>query len=119
MLPSKWLDALLDVDVDADATEEVDLGGDYEFLTVIVPTLTQASKLEAQIAIASGGTFYPVWRWDGDAAQDLVGQTTSITTTRVVIFRIGGAQFIKIGVEGTDMAADITFYVRGFNRGGV
>lgn len=116
MLTSPWKSALLDVDVDADATEEVDLGDNYEFMTVIVPTLGQASKLEAQIAKDAGGTFYPMWRWDADSAQDLVGQTTSITTTRALTFYIGGAQFVKIGVEGTNMSSDVTFYVRGFNR---
>lgn len=116
MIPTKWLTALLDTDVDANATEEVDLGGSFEFITVIVPTLGQASKLEAQIAMTSGGTFYPVWHWDADAAGDFLGQTSSITTTRVLTFHVGGAQFVKIGVEGTDMSADVTFYVRGYNR---
>ena len=116
MLASKWFSALLDVSVDANATEEVDLGKNFEFLTVVIPTLTQSSKLEAQIAMKSGGTFYPVWHWDADAAGDFLGQTTSITTTRAITFRIGGAQYIKIGVEGTDMSADVTFYIRGFNR---
>ncbi len=117
MQVSPWKPALLDVDVDPDATEEVDLEGNYEFATVIVPTLGQASKLEAQVAMVSGGTVYSVWRWDADTAQDLVGQTTSITTTRALTFYIGGTQFIKIGVEGSDMSSDVTFYVRGFNRG--
>ena len=117
MIPTKWLPVLLDVDVDADATEEVNLGGHFEFITVIIPTLGQASKLEAQIAMAPGGTFYPVWHWDADAAGDFLGQTSSITTTRAITFNIGGAQYIKIGVEGTNMSSDVTFYVRGFNRG--
>ena len=69
-----------------DATEEVDLQGNFEFLTVIIPTLGQASKLEAQIARESGGTFYSVWHWDADAAGDFLGQTTSITTSRAITF---------------------------------
>ncbi len=117
MRVSAWYPALLDIDVDPDVTEEVDLEGNYEFLTVTVPTLDQVSKLEAQIAIASGGTFFPMWRWDADSATDLVGQTSSITTTRSITFNIGGAQYIKIGVEGTNNSTDKTFYVRGFNRG--
>ena len=116
MIATKWLSALLDIDVDPDVTEEVDLQGNFEFLTVIVPTLDQSSKLEVQIAMTSGGTFYPVWHWDADAAGDFLGQTTSITTTRAITFNIGGAQFVKIGVEGTNMSSDVTFYVRGFNR---
>ena len=117
MIPTKWLSALLDIDVDPDATEEVDLGGHFEFLTVIVPTLDQNSALEAQIAMTSGGTFYPVWHWDADAAGDFLGQTTAITTTRAITFHIGGAQFVKVGVIGTDNTTDKTFYVRGYNRG--
>ena len=116
MLTSSWYSALLDISVNADATEEVDLGGSYEFITVIVPTLTQASTLEAQIAMTTGGTFYPMWRWDGNSATDLVGTTSSITTTRAITFYIGGAQYVKVGVAGTDMSADLTFYVRGFSR---
>ena len=116
MKATGWLPALLDVDVDADATEEVDLDDSFEFLTVIVPTLGQASKLEAQIAMTPGGTFYPVWHWDADAAGDFLGQTTSITTTRAITFLIGGAQYVKIGVEGTNMSSDVTFYLKGYNR---
>lgn len=116
-MASTWFPALLDVDVDPDATEEVDLEGNYEFITVIVPTLGQASTLEAQIAMGSGETFYPMWRWDADSATDLVGTTSSITTTRTLVFRIGGVQFIKVGVAGSNMSSDVTFYVRGFNRG--
>ncbi|KKN29859.1 hypothetical protein LCGC14_0839880 [marine sediment metagenome] len=116
MLASEWKPALLDISVDADATEEVDLGADYEYMTVIVPTLTQASTLEAQIARESGGTFYPMWRWDGNSATDLVGTTSSITTTRALTFYIGGAQFVKVGVAGTNMSSDLTFYVKGFSR---
>lgn len=117
MTASQWYSALLDVDVDADATEEVDLEGNYEFMTVIIPTLGQASTLEAQIAMTSGGTFYPVWHWDADAAGDFLGQTSSITTTRAITFPIGGAQYVKVGVAGSDMSSDVTFYVRGYNRG--
>ena len=117
MLTSAWYSALLDIDVDADATQEVDLEGSYEFMTVTIPTLTQASTLEAQIARESGGTFFSMWRWDADTANDLVGTTSSITTTRALTFYIGGAQFVKVGVAGSDMSSDLTFYVRGFNRG--
>lgn len=117
MLASSWYSALLDVDVNADATEEVDLEANYEFMTVIIPTLTQNAKLEAQVAMSSGGTFYPMWRWDADTAQDLVGQTSNITTTRALTFYIGGVRYVKIGVEGTNEGDDLTFYVRGFNRG--
>ena len=116
MLTSAWYPALLDIDVDPDVTEEVNLEGNYEFLTVIVPTLDQNSKLEVQIAMESGGTFYPMWRWDDTSATDLVGQTSSITTTRAITFYIGGVQYVKIGVEGTDNSTDKTFYVRGISR---
>jgi len=116
MHASSWKLALLDVDVDADATAEVDLGENYEFMTVLVPTLGQASTLEAQVAMSSGGDFFPMWRWDADTATDIVGTSSSITTTRALTFYIGGAQFVKVGVAGTDMAADEDFYVRGFNR---
>ncbi len=116
MRASPWYTVLLDVSVDADATAEQDLRENYEFLTVIIPTLNTASKLEAQVAMSTGGTFYPVWRWDAATATDLVGQTSNATTTRTLTFYIGGAQHVKVGVEGADMTEDETFYFRGFNR---
>jgi len=116
MIPTKWLPALIDYATDPDNSEEVDLGGHFEFLTVIIPTLAGSYTTTVHIAKESGGTYYPCYQLDIASAADFAQLTSGATTAHAVIFRIGGAQFIKV-VSGTSLGADITFYVRGFNRG--
>ncbi len=115
MLPTNWLPALLDYSEDTTKSEEVDLDGLYEFLTVIIPTLAGSYTTTVHIAMTSGGTYYPIYQLDIASAADFEQLTTGATTAHAVTFRIGGAQFIKV-VSGTVLGADITFYVRGFNR---
>jgi len=116
MIPTKWHSALVDQSVDDDLSEEVDLKGSFEFLTVIQPTLDGAHTVTVHIAMSSDGTYYPVYQLDDDAAADFQQITTGLATARSLVFRIGGAQFVKVAV-GTGVTTDKTFYVRGFNRG--
>ena len=116
MIPTKWLSALIDQSVDDDLSEEVDLQGHFEFLAVIIPTLDGSHTTTVHIAMESGGTYYPIYQLDIASAADFAQLTTGATTAHMVIFRIGGAQFVKIFV-GTGVTTDKTFYVRGFNRG--
>jgi len=116
MIPTKWHSALVDQDVDDDLSEEVDLQGNFEFLTVIQPELDGAHTVTVHIAMTSGGTYYPIYQLDDDTAADFEQITSGLATARSMVFRIGGAQFIKI-VVGTGVSTDKTFYVRGFNRG--
>lgn len=116
MIPTAWLSALIDQDVDDDLSEEVDLDGNFEFLTVIQPELDGAHTVTVHIAMSAGGTYYPLYQLDNDTAADFEQITTGLATARALVFRIGGAQFIKIAV-GTGVTTDKTFYVRGFNRG--
>jgi len=116
MIPTKWHSALIDQDVDPDLSEEVDLQGNFEFLTVIQPELDGEHTVTVHIAMTSGGTYYPCYQLDSDAAADLQQLTTGDATTRAIVaFRIGGAQFVKVAV-GTSVSTDKTFYVRGWNR---
>ena len=117
MLATKWYSALVDQSVDDDLSEEVDLQGNFEFLNVIQPTLDGAHTATVHIAMESGGTYYPIYQLDNDTAADFQQITTGLATARSLIFRIGGAQFVKI-VLGTGVTTNKTFYVRGFNRGG-
>ena len=117
MLPTKWLPALIDQSVDDDLSEEVDLGGFFEFLTVILPTLDGAHTATVHIAMSPGGTYYPIYQLDNDTAADFQQITTGLATARSLVFIIGGAQYVKIAV-GTGVTTDKTFYVKGFNRGG-
>lgn len=115
MLASAWFPVLIDQSVDDDLSEEVDLEGNYEFLTVIQPTLDGAHTVTVHITMTPGGTYYPIYQLDNDATADFQQKTTGLATARSLVFRIGGVQFIKIAV-GTGVTTDKTFYVRGFNR---
>jgi len=116
MIPTKWHSALIDQSADDDLSEEVDLQGFFEFLTVIQPELDGAHTVTVHIAMNSGGTYYPIYQLDNDTAADFQQITTGLATARSLVFRIGGAQFIKVAV-GTGVTTDKTFYARGFNRG--
>lgn len=115
MTPSSWKDALIDQSVDDDLTSAVDLKADYEFLTVIIPTLDGAHTTTVHVGRSEDGTFYPAYTLDGDSTGDHAEITTGATTTHSVIFRIGGYRYIKLMVS-TGVTTDKTFYVRGFNR---
>ena len=116
MLPSAWKDATIIYLTDTTASAEVGLGGAYEFLTVIIPELAGSYTTTVHIAYESGGTFYPLYMFDTAAVGDFAQITDGATTTKALTFRIGGVQYIKV-VSGTALGANITFKVRGFNRG--
>ena len=116
MIPSAWKDAVITKDTNPTTTPEVDLEGAYEFLTVLNPTLSNASKITVHVSNTSGGTFYPTYMFDTAAQGDYAQLTDDEDTSKCSIFRIGGAQFIKVVVDG-DQTANTTFKVRGFNRG--
>lgn len=115
MIAGAWKTVLIDQSVDDDLSSEVDLGDNFEFLTVLIPAITN-STVTVHIAKESGGTFFPMYALDDDATGDFTHATTQATTTHAVIFRIGGVQHIKIST-GSSQSGDETFYVRGFNRG--
>ena len=83
-------------------SSEVDLGRDFVFLEIIIPTVTSCT-LKIQVAEKTGGTF-----------QDLgSGVTTSTTTGQYSsTFRLGGYQFIKV-VSSVNQGADRLIRVRG------
>lgn len=116
MIPTKWLPALIDQDVDPDLSEEVDLDGYFEFLTVLIPTLDGSYTTTVHIAMTPGGTYYPLHMFDTNAVGNFAQITDGAATSLALTFRIGGAQYIKIA-SGTSVSNDKTFYVRGFNRG--
>lgn len=114
MIPSAFKDALIDISADDDLSAEVDLGANFEFLTVLVPTIT-SSTVTVHVSDKSGGTFYPIYKHKQEAVADTAQVTTAETTSKSITFRIGGVQFIKIAC-GTGQGTDRTFLVRGFNR---
>jgi len=106
-----FLDALVDISEDDDLSVEVDLGASFEKLLVLVPTIT-SSTVGVQVAEKSGGTYYPLYRLDDDATGDFLDASTAGTTSKALVFNIGGAQFIKVSC-GSAQAEDRTFRVRG------
>ncbi len=115
MIPTAWKTALVDISDDDTLSTEVDLQGYYEFLMVLIPTIT-SSTVTVHVSETSGGTYFPVYVFDGNATGDFAHATTAATTTHAIPFRIGGAQFIKIKCGSTQTTTDKTFRVRGFNR---
>jgi len=124
MLAGPWKSVLMDVDRDTEFTGDdadqysalVDLGADYEFVVVVIPTIT-SSVIGVSIQRNPGVSEVPVrmYTLDDDATGSFLHAHTAATTTQVIIFRIGAVQFLRIKAD-TNQAADRTFYVRGYNR---
>ena len=89
MVIGQWLDALIDISVDANLTAEVDLGRPYETMLVHIPALTSAD-LTCYVAEKTGGTFYALGKDVTVAAG---------TGSFADIWDIGGHQFVKIGTS--------------------
>ena len=89
MIHGQWLDALIDINVDADLTAEVDLGRPYETMLVHIPALTSCN-LTCYVAEKTGGTFYALGKDVTVAAG---------TGSFADIWDIGGHQFVKIGTS--------------------
>ena len=116
-----WKDALVDIDRATEFTGDdvdqysklVDLGGEYEYVLVYVPTITSATTnlcLQRDGAVAT----VPValYRLDDDATGDFLDATTAGTTSKYVLFHVGAIQYLRVKC-GANQAADVTFYVRG------
>ena len=89
MITGQWLDALIDINVDADLTAEVDLGRAYETMLVHIPALTSCN-LTCYVAEKTGGTFYAL-------GKDIT--VAAGTGSFADIWEIGGHQFVKIGTS--------------------
>ena len=79
----------------ATSSAEVDLGRDYDYLEIQIPTLDAASTIKIQVAEKTGGTFYDL----GDSVT-----TASGTHNYADVFHLGGYQFIKVVADNTQDA---------------
>lgn len=71
---------------DGTDSSEVDLGRDYDFLEIQIPTLDSCT-IKIQVAEKTGGDFYDL----GD------GVTTALGTHNYAdVFKLGGYQFIEV-----------------------
>ena len=113
MITSGWKNAVITFATDDNNSAEVNLGGTYESLMVLIPTLSNASKTTVHVCNVSGGTFVPLYMFDTNAVGDFAQITDDADTAKAIIFKIGGAQYIKV-VCADDQAANITFKVQGF-----
>lgn len=121
-----WTSSLMDVDRssapeftgdDADQYSSViDLGDNYEFVVVTIPTIIAATiglgvmRDEAVDSIPS-----IVYALDDDATGCFLHATSEAVTAMTVVFRIGAARYIRLK-SSENQTSDVTFWVRGFNR---
>ena len=89
MIMGQWLNALIDISVDADLTAEVDLGRPYETMLVHIPALTSCNLI-CYVAEKTGGTFYAL-------GKDIT--VAAGTGNFADVWEIGGHQFVKIGTS--------------------
>lgn len=107
---SPWLTAT--VAQNATTSGEVDLGNIYRRLVVLIPTL-DSSTVTVHISDESSGTFYPVNAFDADTTGDFAHATSAGTAAKAVVFRIGGAQYIKVVCGSSQSSSARTFLLRG------
>jgi hypothetical protein len=91
---------------------EVDLGGNYSRILVLIPTIDSAT-ITPSVAMASGGTFFAMEALDADATGSFAHATTAGTGGEAVIFNIGGAQYVKLTAGAAQSSGAVTLYVRG------
>lgn len=123
MVAGPWREALIDIDRATEFTGDdvdqfsklVDLGADFEFLTVFVPTITSAIVepwVQRDGAIATVPV--AVVALDDDATGHFAHATTAGTGGIVVTFRIGGCQYVRVKAAA-NQAADRVFTIRGYS----
>ncbi len=103
---------------DADRYSELlDLGESYEFITVIIPALSTEAKVTPYIQDDAEIDTVPtaMVTMDDNATGHFAHATASGAGDIVPIFRIGGAQYLRLHCD-TNQADDRVFYVLGFNR---
>ena len=120
-----WKTATIDIDRAEEFTGDdvdqfsdvVDLGGDYEFLTVHFDSVIDSAALAPWIQKGEAVDEVPVVRHilDDDATGSFAHATSAAVTQISVTFNIGGAQFLRLRA-GSNQGQDETFSVRGFNR---
>ena len=120
-----WISSLMDVDRDAEfAGDDVDqfssiinLKGNYEFVTVILPIMV-SSDVTIYIQRTDAVTEVPVimHTLDGDSADSFAQTSAAVSSAAIALtFRIGGAQYFRLKMDG-NQTLDLTFYAKGFNR---
>ena len=90
------------VEQDTAKSAEVNLGRDYDYLQVQIPTL-DTCNVGIQTSMTAGGTY-----------QDLSSVVEAVGTGAYNdVWYLGGWQFIKLESSETQSSSAVTFYVRG------
>jgi len=114
LIHGEWKTALIDINVDANLTAEVDLGRPYEKLLLICPALSVSATVGIQVAEKSGGTFYALHKSQTNGATTLWATTAYTTGVFATVCEcLGGFQFIKIALSADQTGANVTFRVCG------
>ncbi len=92
-LYGEWLPAT--IASTATSSAEVDLGRDYDFLEIQIPTLDDPTTIKLTTAEKTGGTFRDL----GDSLT-----TTAGTHNYHDVFLLGGYQYIKVVADNTQDA---------------
>jgi len=96
----KWLPVI--IADEGTISAEVNLGLDYDYLEVQIPTL-DTCDVGIQTSMTAGGTY-----------QDLSSVVEAVGTGAYNdVWYLGGWQFIKLESSETQSTAAVTFYVRG------
>lgn len=96
------------IDEGASSSSEVDLGRDYDFLEIQIPTLDDPSTIKIQVAEITGG--YPTAENYYDLGDGIT--TAAGTHNYADVFKLGGYQFIKV-VADNAQASERLIRVRG------
>lgn len=125
MWSSDWVKSIMDIDRspteftgdDVDQYSSViDLGDNYEFVEIIIPTITSSTTgIAIQMNEHTDSVPSIVYVLDDDATGCFLHATTAATTAMTVVFRLGAARWFRIKM-GSNQAADRTFYCRGLHR---
>lgn len=111
MLKGDWKDAV--IASSGTLSAEVDLGRQYDYLAVIIPTIDSA-QISIKVAQKTGGTFQDLYQFDGN--DDKIFITTAGTGGITVVFPLFGFQFIKILASAAQTGGARTFKVRGVDE---
>ncbi len=99
----EWLTTT--IALNGQTSTEINLGRDYEYMNIYVPTIDSAN-LTFTVSMTAGGTFAQL----GASAVTVVAGTGGFFTT----IELGGYQFVKIVASAAQTTLARTFYVRGY-----
>lgn len=113
MIHGQWKTALIDIDVDADLSPEVDLGRPYDTVVIVCPALAVSATVGLMVAEKSGGTYQDLYLVKSDGTNVRILSSAYTTAVFTWVVPIGGFQFIKVKLSADQTGADKTFRVMG------